>query len=657
MRARVAFTFLLLAAPAGPAVAQTPAATVSGVARDALEQPVPAVKLRLETADGQVLGRTTTDEQGRFSFTGVPPGTYAVVGEKEGFETATAVVTVSETSATVSADLTLASVKALEVSVAAKRLEEARIGIQPKIGASTYEFSNEAVANQPGGENNTLSQVLLQAPGVTQDSAQSGYLQVRNEHANVQYRINGIALPEGVSLFGQSGGLSPRLASKIELITGALPAEFGLRTAGIVDVETRSGAFEQGGYASLYGGSFSWIQPSAVYSGSSGRFNYFLAADYLQNSIGINQATPDTPIHDHTEQGHAFGYLEYLLDSTSKVSAIFGTFVGHFQIPNSENQTPTFTVDGVSSFNSALANETQLEQNYYGVLSYLKTEQDLSYQISTYARYSTLTFNPDPLADLAFNGIAQHYTRSSVATGLQAEASYVLTPEHTLRGGLSFVAEHASVQTTSSVLPTADGTPTTDVPFDIFQSTGKQAFTYSLYLQHAWRVVPSVTINTGMRFDYLDAFRDEWQPSPRFSVVWTPTATTTLHAGYARYFTPPPLVFTSTAQYSQFADTTAAPEVTKNATVRSERANYLDAGVIQEILPGLKMGLDGYWKQAAHLLDDGQFGAPVFLTPFNYKSGYNYGVELTGTYAVGDFSAYGNLAAAAQWGRRIETAQ
>jgi outer membrane receptor protein involved in Fe transport len=638
------------------ATAAPPAGTVSGVAKDSLERPIPGAQMRLETADGRVVGRATADDQGQYAFTGVAPGTYAVVGEQEGFETATAIVTVPEGEGA-SADLTLASTKALDVNVVAKRLEEARIGIQPKIGASTYELTREAIESQPGGDNNTLNQVLLQAPGVTLDSSGSGYLHVRNEHANVQYRINGVALPEGVSLFGQAGGLSPRLAAKVDLITGALPAEYGLRTAGIVDVQTKSGAFERGGYASMYGGSFSWLQPSVEYGGSAGRFNYFLSADYLQNGIGLTPATPDNPIHDDTKQGHAFAYLEYLLDPTSKVSGVFGSFVGHFQIPNSLDQTPSFTVNGISDFSSAKANETQLEQNYYGVLSYLKATPGLTYQVSVYSRYTTLRFTPDPLADLMFNGIAQNYARSSVATGLQAEGSYVVNPQHTLRGGLIFSAEHTSVQTTSSVLPTADGDPVSDVPFDVFQSTGQQAYTYSLYLQHAWRVIPSVTINGGVRFDYLRAFRDEWQLSPRLNVVWTPTSTTTVHAGYARYFTPPPLIFTSAAQFSQFADTTAAAEIDKNATVRSERAHYFDAGITQQILPGLKVGLDAYYKQAQHLLDDGQFGAPVLQTPFNYKWGYNYGVELSGTYTRGGFSAYGNLAAATQWGKRIETAQ
>ena len=635
-----------------PVAAQT--GQVTGTVKDALGRPLSRAQVRLESSDGRVVGQTTANSQGMFSFSNVAPGSYVAVGEKEGFDTATSVVTVSETGAT-GVDLHLASKQALDLAVAAKRLEEARISIQPRIGASTYEFNRQAIESLPQGDNAPLTQVILQAPGVTQDSTGGGFLHVRNEHANVQYRLNGIALPDGVSFFGQGGGLSPRLANSIELITGALPAEFGLRTAGIVDVNTKSGAFDPGGYVGIYGGSHSWIQPSAEYRGSLGRFNYYLSGDFLHNNIGITPATPDTPIHDSTKQGHGFGYFEYLIDSTSKVSAILGTFVGRFQIPNAKDQTPSFTVNGIDSFDSAKARESQLEQNYYAVLSYLKAKQDLTYQISLFTRYSQLDFRPDPLADLLFNGIAQDFHRSSVATGLQAEGSYVVTPTHTARAGIYVVAERSSVQTTSAVLPSD---PTLgDTPFKIFDSAGITGYTYSIYGQDAWRILPTVTINGGLRFDYFDGFRTEWQPSPRLNVVWMATPTTTVHAGYARYFTPPPLVFTSSSTLNRLAGTTAEPEVTKNTVIRAERSHYFDVGVTQQIIPGLKVGLDAYYKKAEHLLDDGQFGAPVFITPFNYKWGYNYGVELSASYVNGGFSAYGNLAAAEQWAKRIETAQ
>ena len=114
-----------------------------------------------------------------------------------------------------------------DVTVTAERLNQARNGIQTQTGASTYTITAKDISNQPGGDNLGLNTVVLQAPGVAQDSF--GQLHVRGEHNGLQYRLNGIILPEGISAFGQT--LNPRLAASVRLITGALPAEYGLRTA------------------------------------------------------------------------------------------------------------------------------------------------------------------------------------------------------------------------------------------------------------------------------------------------------------------------------------------------------------------------------------------------------------------------------------------
>ncbi len=229
--------------------------------------------------------------------------------------------------------------------------------------------------------------------------------------------------------------------------------------------------------------------------------------------------------------------------------------------------------------------------------------------------------------------------------------------QHTLRAGMLFSAEQTSVQSSSLVLPATDGVQTSDQPIRIFNSTGKIGYTGSVYLQDEWKITPSFTLNGGLRLDAYSSFRSEWQLSPRLSVVWQPTATTVLHAGYARYFTPPRQEFVSSSTFAKFADTTAAPEVPQNSAPRAERANYLDVGITQQIVPGFKVGLDGYYKQAAYQLDEGQFGAPVFLTPFNYQRAYTLGIELTTTLVLGNFSAYGNLAAGQQQAKGIASAQ
>src|ERR1700687_1995337 len=199
----------------------------------------------------------------------------------------------------------------VDIVVTAYRLNQARAGIQTQTGASVYTIDSAAIAAVPGGDNTLLNQVVLQAPDVAQDSF--GQLHVRGEHNGLQYRLNGIILPEGIAVFGQS--LDPRLISKLQLVTGALPAEYGLRTAGIIDLKTKSGALDPGGALSVYGGSHGTGEPSFNYGGASGRFHYFVSADMLQSDLGIE--SPDgrsDPLHDHTRQYHGFGYFEDILN-------------------------------------------------------------------------------------------------------------------------------------------------------------------------------------------------------------------------------------------------------------------------------------------------------------------------------------------------------
>src|SRR5579862_6750421 len=87
----------------------------------------------------------------------------------------------------------------LGITVTATRLDEARGSIQPSLGATKYDFSQPFISDIPLGENAPLNQVLLRAPGVVQDSF--GQIHVRGDHANLQYRLDGVQLPDALSLF------------------------------------------------------------------------------------------------------------------------------------------------------------------------------------------------------------------------------------------------------------------------------------------------------------------------------------------------------------------------------------------------------------------------------------------------------------------------
>ena len=555
------------------------------------------------------------------------------------------------------------------VTVTAERLNEARIGIQSQVGASTYTVTDANIQAQPGGENNLLNQVVLQAPGVAQDSF--GQVHIRGEHNGLQYRLNGIIIPEGISVFGQT--LDPRFVGSLKLITGALPAEYGLRTAGIIDVQTKSGVFQTGGDVSIYGGSHSELNPSVDYGGSSGSFNYFVTGDYLTNKLGIE--SPDgtsDPLHDRTKQWHGFAFAQDIIDEQSSVTAILGTSNGIFQLPNQRDLQPTgldgitglgpdgiLTANGQFLFSSANLNEVQREITHYGIVSYLRTLGSFDVQVSAFGRFSSLFFTPDPLGDLLYNGIAQTAYKRDEAYGLQAESAGHASNDHTFRAGLIYQADDLTSRTSSQVLAVdaARNQTLPDTPLTIMDNGTKRAWSYSLYVQDEWKALPSFTINYGVRWDQFQAFDAEAQLSPRVNFVWTPSDTTIVHGGYSRYFSPPPFELVATTDIALFDNTTAAADHA-DATPKAERADYYDVGVQQSILEGLTIGLDSFYKASRNLIDEGQFGAPIILTPFNYKSGRQYGAEFTANYDPGGpFSAYVNAAYERAVGRDIVSSQ
>ena len=569
----------------------------------------------------------------------------------------------ADASSTTASSTTSSSSDIPSVVISAQRLNEHRASIETQTGASTYTIDSTAIKSLPGGgENAPLNQVLLQAPDVSQDSF--GQLHVRGEHNGLQYRLNGIILPEGISVFSQT--LDPHLIDSLSLVTGALPAEFGLRTAGIIDLKTKSGVFDPFAEISLYGGSHNEVYPSFLAGGSSGGFNYLVTGDFNRNDLGIESPyNAITPIHDETRQYHGFGYFEYILDPDDRLSAVLGTSHAEFQIPNTPGLTPqqNLTVEGQTYFPSADLDERQTEITQYAILSYQHVQGDLSFQTSLSARYTSLTFFPDELGDLLYNGIAQNAFKRDDAYSWQTDAEYDLSDAHTLRFGYYLQHDNSYSATTSQVLqlyppgtPLA-GTQISDVP-TAFTDTGSQVQNIeSVYLQDEWKLLSTLTANYGVRYDHLAAYASGHQVQPRVNLVWKPLEGTIVHGGYSRYFSPPPFELIANQSVNQLANTTGAQPGPPGHLPLPEIANYYDVGAEQKFTPELAVGVDSFYKQSTHLIDEGQFGAPIILTPFNYRYGQQYGVEFTLNYAHGPLTLYLNAATQRVRGKDIESAQ
>ncbi|MEH2480155.1 outer membrane receptor protein involved in Fe transport [Nitrobacteraceae bacterium AZCC 2146] len=535
-------------------------------------------------------------------------------------------------------------------------LDGARNNITAPTGASVSRLGREQIQALPQGTDAPLDKVLLQFPGVSQDAAAAGELHVRNEHANVQYRINGIMIPDGVGAFGQI--LDTGIVGNMSLLTGALPAQYGLHTAGVLDIQTRADAFDNSGTISMYGGAHGTVTPSFEYGGAAGKTQYYISGRYFGSDQGIENPTSSrTAIHDHTDQAKGFAYVSTAIDDNSRLVFMGGTSTSTYQIPNNPGQ-PAFG-NLTAPFDSANLNEHQTENNQFGILAYQRSFDGLDTQLSAFTRYSSLHFTPDVAGDLAFNGVASDVYRRSQTTGIASDNAYRWSDAHTLRFGFQVSGEQTRVGNTSTVFPVdANGdTPDGSSPLTLSDTSAKLGWLLSTYASDEWKITNQVTLTTGLRFDQMYSYTDANQFSPRVSVTYQPFQGTTFHAGYARNFTPPSQVLAAPTNIAITQGTTQQPAVTANDPVQPERSNVFDVGVDQVVLPGFTVGIDAYYKTARDLLDDGQFGAAYVLTAFNYESAENIGVELKSSYTNGNFRVYGNVAWAKQTARNVVSNQ
>ena len=613
------------------------------------------VVVEVKNQEGTLVATGVSNDAGEFRISVPADETYSVSAVLDTYRSEYIVLKIG---AEVPTAITLTLSKTKEIAL---EVRSPLAPIQYKASSETYSVSRKDIEELPRGNNVELHDVLVTIPGAVYGSLKQ--VHIRQEHANIQLRIDGVPIPDTVSSTF-SDVISPRAWERVDIILGGMEAQYGNRTAAVLDITTKSGTKPGFGSAQMLGGSNRTINPSFEYGGTIGqKFRFYVLNSHTATNRGIEPPTLGHSIfHGQSERNQTFMRGDYQLDNSNNFSWVFLNSVAKYQIPTSPNGQPNMVTTGLlqaqnplfSPVASQAIDENQKENNQYG---HMVWRQDVNsanfFSLSGYVRQTRATFRTDPFNVLAYTPdeaepfSAASQDRNAYSGGIRFDHTYIPNKEHVIKAG--FQVDRTQAVNKTRLFTFADdgaGNPTGNV---LGRDADNRLIGYrqEFWIQDQWSPNDRWTFNLGVRADVVQYQRDEAQISPRVGITYKADPSNVFHVFYGRQFTPPNLEAISFAKLNT-AGTKAAPEDTTNNTSRAERAHYFEVGSYHALTSWATLQLTGYYKLANYLADAGQFGTTPLLNYFAFERGWTRGIDGALKLQITDnVTARGNVA----WGQ------
>ena len=229
----------VLLASAVPAMAQAASASVSGTITDSQGGVLPGVTLTVTNAESGTVRTSITEADGKFRVGGLNPGRYNVMAELPGFQS----VEVKDVTLQVGQDYT----RDFQLGLSTLQESVTVTGEAPIIEASKSSVStvitSEQIETLPMQDRTALSLSLL-LPGVAVDTTRAKR-NATNVGAGVTtsattYLVDGLS--NSVNKSGEQRHDIPEAAIReFAVHTTQLPAQYGQRVGGVVNIVTKSG--------------------------------------------------------------------------------------------------------------------------------------------------------------------------------------------------------------------------------------------------------------------------------------------------------------------------------------------------------------------------------------------------------------------------------
>jgi len=628
------------------------ARTITGTVQNQDLRRVGQALVEVKDKEGHVVVHQVTNDAGEFAVTVPEEGTYSVSAVLETYRSEYVIVKIgAEPPAPIR--LTLAQTREMALEIRSPLPP-----IQYKASSETYSVSRKDIETLPRGNNVELHDVLQTIPSAVSGSLKQ--LHIRQDHGNVQFRIDGVPIPDTVSSVF-SDVITPRAWERADLLLGGMEAQYGWRTAAVVDITSKSGTKPGFGSIQMFGGQNETINPSFEYGGTIGdTFRYYMLNSHVATNRGIDPPTlGKTSLHNQSERNQTYLRGDYQHDNRNNFTWLLLNSVAKYQIPTTCGLTPNTTIVGLiraldPAFTPAASeaiNEFQKEHNQYAHLVWRHDVDARNFlSLAGYVRHTRATFKTDPFNALAC--IPEPFSvgdqdRFAVSGGIRLDYTFIPNSRHLIKTG--FQIDRTQAINKTRLFTFADdgaGRPTGNVlalPSDNRLIGWREEF----WLQDQWSPNNRWTFNLGVRGDAIQYLGSEGQVSPRIGVTYKANQATVFHAFYGRLFTPPNLEAISFAKLNTNG-TKAHPENTTNNRVRAERSHYFQVGSYHAFTQRVTLEVTGYYKLNRFHSDAGQFGTTPLLNYFAFERGWQRGIDgSVKVYFTDELTGRGNVA----WGQ------
>jgi len=541
----------------------------------------------------------TTDDSGVLVAKRLPLGLYRAQIQEAGFAPASVEIEVRSAIPVHSViNLSLAAVST-SVTVEAERtlLDPRRVNSVNEIGSTTIETRTTSL---PG---RSLQDLVNAQPGWLYEG--NAVLHPRGAEYQTQFVVDGIPLTDN-----RSPGLGPEIEAddvdSVSVYTAGIPAEFGRKMGGIVEVNTLKDA-KAGlhGQIDLAGGSFDTASGSAQAQYAWRKSVLGGSASGNMTSHYLNPVVPQNYTNRGTTGDFSLHYERDLTDN-DRLGFIVRRALSRFQIPNEQLQQAAgqrqdgdnFETMGIASYQHVFSS------NALGAIRGMV--RDTSSDLISNAQSTPLIVSlHNGFREGYFNGsISVHHGRQEWKAGVESDALF-------LHENFSDV-----VTDPSRFDP---GTPAS------FTFTGNRPdLEQSAYVQDLIRL-GNWTVSAGLRWDHYQLLVNENAVSPRLSVArFFPSIGLVMHASYDRVFETPSaeniLLSSSTQVVSLNPSVLRLP-------VEPSRGNYFEGGGSKSLFRQLRFDANYYRRYANNFADDDQILSTAVSFPIAFHKAVIYGAE------------------------------